>query len=73
MAFFVQLAVALVLDVIAYALMPKSSQKTTPQTLENPTADAGREVPILFGEILMKSANCLWFGDKSQQSYTISA
>lgn len=33
--------------------------------MESPTAEAGRPIAVVFGEILVKSPNFLWYGDKS--------
>lgn len=28
-----------------------------------PTAEEGREIPVIFGEVLITGANCVWYGD----------
>lgn len=74
-AFLILLAIVVVLTVIAYLLMPKPKQpKPAAATdLENPTAEAGREIPILFGTKTIKGLNVLDFTDKSIQSYDVKA
>jgi hypothetical protein len=50
---------------ISYALMPKPKgniQKA--QTLETPTIDAGRSVPVVFGRVRVKSPNILYMGGR---------
>lgn len=51
--------------VIAYAMSPKP---TTPKPsgfddVTAPTAEDGREVPVLFGTRVMEGPNCVWYGD----------
>jgi len=75
MAFFVLLAIVVAALVISYALMPKPKQPKPPavQDLDNPTAEAGREIPVVFGTITVKALNVLDFTDKSIHSYEIKA
>lgn len=50
---------------VAYALAPKPPSPTPP-TLEDfqvPTAEDGRPVPVVFGEVWITGPNVLWFGD----------
>ena len=65
MSFLVQLAIAIVLALISYALTPKpkAPKDSSIGDLEAPTADAGRPIPVVFGEVTIKSPNCLWYGD----------
>lgn len=65
MGFFLQLIVGLALMVLSYLIMPKPKMDDKSITeAEDPTADAGRPIPVLFGTKTIKSPNCLWFGDK---------
>jgi hypothetical protein len=47
---------------IAYATMPKPKE---PQlgTVESPTAEEGRAIPVLFGTRWIKQTNVVWYGD----------
>lgn len=74
-SFFIQLAVGLVLMVIAYALAPKPKrdQPDATRDLDNPTAETGRPVPVVFGTITVKSANVLWYGDKRKRERMVKA
>jgi hypothetical protein len=60
--FFIAFAVLLV---ATYAFAPKPP--TTPpaglDTIKVPTAEEGREIPILFGTRIVRSANVVWYGD----------
>lgn len=73
-AFLLSLAVSVAIALIAYAFMPKP-KKTTPdmaRDLEMPTADAGRPVPVVFGEGTIKSPNTLWYGEPSTEDIEVS-
>ena len=68
MAWFVQLLIGLALNIIAYLIMPKPKAPQPPevQDLNDPTAEAGRPVPVLFGTMTIKGLNILWSGEKSR-------
>lgn len=71
----VTLIVGVALNVASYLLTPKTktSKPDAVQDMDNPTAEAGREIPVVFGTMCVKSPNCLWFGDKSTFTYTVTA
>lgn len=51
--------------VAAYAMMPKP-QSQPPAGLNDikaPTAEEGREIPVLFGTRLLEGPNVVWYGD----------
>ncbi len=75
MGFWVALAVALVVQVIAYLLMPKPKNTTNRQSqdLREPTAEAGMPIPVAFGEIRIQSPNVLYYGDISKNEYEVKA
>lgn len=59
------IAVFVVSFVVAYATMPKP-QSTKPAgfaDLQVPTAEEGREIPVLFGTRDINSPNVVWYGD----------
>ncbi len=66
MGIFVQLLVGIALNVIGYLLMPKPKPPKPPELedLENPTAEAGRPIPVVFGSVTVSGLNILWYGDK---------
>lgn len=47
---------------IAYMRIPKS-QKPVVGTVESPTAEEGRPIPILFGERDITQSNVVYYGD----------
>lgn len=63
MWFFV--AIFVVALVVAFAMRPKP-QTQKPASLEDftvPTAEEGREIPVLFGTRLIEGSNLVWYGD----------
>jgi hypothetical protein len=58
------IAVFIVALVVAYASMPKP-QNQKPAGLgdiETPTAEVGREIPVLFGTRDLNGPNVVWYG-----------
>lgn len=74
-AWIIAVVVSLALSVLAYFLAPKPKQQTpdNAKEMDNPTADAGRPIPVVFGEMIVKSPNCLWYGDKQMVEYEVRA
>jgi hypothetical protein len=59
------IAVFVVALVVAYATMPKP-QSQPPAGLgavKAPTAEEGREIPVLFGTRDLEGPNVVWYGD----------
>ncbi len=52
--------------VVSYLLAPKPKQPkpTSLDDLKEPTAEAGRPIPVLFGSKRLTGLNILWYGDK---------
>lgn len=50
--------------VLAYAFMPKPQAQKPPGMGEvtAPTAEVGREIPVLFGERDIEGPNVVWYG-----------
>lgn len=73
-AWFLALLIGLALNIVAYLLMPKpkTAKPEAAKDLDDPTAEAGRPVPVPFGTITIKSANVLWFGDKGMRTYKVN-
>ncbi|WP_281686699.1 hypothetical protein [Pseudomonas citronellolis] len=61
----VQLAIAVAMMVISYAMTASMNQSMKPEagSLDIPTADEGDNVPVVFGENLLKNSNVIWYGD----------
>ena len=74
-SFIAMLAISIALSYLAYLLAPKPKQPTAApaQDMEAPTADAGRPMPVIFGECTIKGLNILGYWDKQTRTYKVSA
>lgn len=74
-AWWVVLAISLAVQIAAYIIMPKpkAPKPEAAQDLQNPTAEAGRPIPVIFGTLTVKGPNILWFGDKTIRTYKMKA
>lgn len=66
-------AVASVAISLLLAPKIKTPKPEAAKDLEDPTAEAGRPVPVVFGTVTIKGLNLLWYGDKSQRTYKVKA
>lgn len=74
MAFFLNLLIALALMVVAYLIMPKpKAQQPEIQDMDDPVAEAGKPLPVLFGTKMIKGINVLWFGEKRTKTRKVKA
>lgn len=73
--FLVQIVVGIGLQVLGYLLMgaPKQSKPEAAKDMEAPTAEGGRPIPVLFGEMEITGLNIIWFGQKETHSYEVNA
>lgn len=73
MAWFVQLLIGLVINIIAYLIMPKPKQPRpeAAKDLENPVAEAGKPLPVVSGSVTVKGMNILYFGENRTVNRTI--
>lgn len=57
----------IVLSVVAYVLTPKPKIENQPPAglgdIKAPTAEEGREIPVLFGTRDLEAPNVVWYGD----------
>lgn len=58
-------AVFIVALVVSYAMTPKPQSKPPAGLgdIKAPTAEEGREIPVLFGTRDLESPNVVWYGD----------
>jgi hypothetical protein len=65
------LAAAVASVVLSLLLMPKPKAPRPEATsdLDNPVAEAGKPIPVVFGTVTVKGLNVLWFGDKGRRTY----
>ena len=68
MAWFVQLIIGLAFLVASYLLAPKIKKSKGPafEDPEDPQAEAGIPIPILFGRKRKRALNCIALADKSK-------
>lgn len=72
-AWFLWLLVGLALNIVAYLLMPKpkTAKPEAAKDMDNPTAEAGRPIPVVMGTITVKGLNVLDFRDKNKNTYKV--
>jgi hypothetical protein len=65
MGWFIQLLVAIGLQILGYMLAPKPPGQKPPSLadIRKPTAEAGRPIPVLFGTRTIEGPNNIWSGD----------
>ncbi|QIN95185.1 hypothetical protein DLP3_022 [Stenotrophomonas phage vB_SmaS_DLP_3] len=64
----VQVVVMIVVAIIAaFAMQPKTQQPkaATIDDFDMPTAEDGKEAPVMFGDNWTEDPNVLWYGDLS--------
>lgn len=69
----IQLIIAIVMAVVSYLITPRPDAKLSNALdgLDTPTAEAGKEIPVIFGTVTVKSLNTLWVGEKGQRKYKV--
>lgn len=65
--FLIQLLVGVGLQLIGYLIMPKPAGPKPPsmEDYQDPTAEAGRPIPVVFGSITVSGLNNMGHWDKS--------
>lgn len=73
--FLVALLISVAISVVSYLIAPKPkiAKPEAAKEMEDPVAEAGMEIPVLFGTLTKTQPNILWFGDKSLRTYKIDA
>lgn len=71
--FLIQLAIMVALQLVSALLRPKPKRQKSEaaKDLEDPVAEAGKPIPIIFGPITVKGLNVLDFRDKSTNVYKV--
>lgn len=74
-AWFLALLIGLALNIVAYLIMPrpKQAKPEAAKDMDDPTADAGRPMPWIFGTVMVKGLNVLKFTDKNTRTYSVNA
>lgn len=75
MGFWIAFIVALVINIVSYMLMPKPKQPRpdAAKDMDDPVAQAGMPIPVVFGTVTLKGLNVLWSGEKLTRSYSVKA
>lgn len=73
--FLVQLIIGVGLQIVGYLLMgkPKAMKPDAVQDLESPTAEGGRPIPVVFGEMEITGLNILYYCDKESRTYEVKS
>ena len=71
--FLIQIGIALALSALSYVIAPKpkvpnSARGDPTREFDDPTADVGRPIPVVFGTVNVKSPNILFFTDKASRA-----
>jgi len=74
MAWFINLLIGIALNIIAYVLLPRPKQPKPPaaRDQDNPVAEAGKPLPVVFGSITVKGLNYLGYWDKDIRTRQVS-
>lgn len=72
-AWFVPLLLSVALSVISYLIMPKpkAAKPQAAKDMDSPTSEAGRELPVVFGTLTVKSPNALDSSEKNIRTYEV--
>lgn len=75
MAVFVAIAAAVAAVALSLIFMPKPKRTRPDETkdLENPVAEAGKPIPVIFGTLTVKGLNVLWYGNKGTKTKKVKA
>ena len=71
----VSLLISVAMSVVSYVLMPKpkTSSGDTTKEMDDPVAEAGKPISMVFGTMTKKELNVLGFWDKSFRKYKVDA
>ena len=48
---------------VALAPIPPEAKPASLSDVDVPTAEEGRPIPVVFGTVLLRGANVVWYGD----------
>jgi len=67
MTLWVYLVLFIISTVLSYVLAPKpADMNAAPASLKDfsvPTAEEGRPIPVVFGTVVIREPNVVWYGD----------
>lgn len=71
----IALIISTALQVLSYVITPrpKAPKPEAAQQAENPTAEAGRPLPKMWGSMRVSATNIIGYWDKTTGTYQVSA
>jgi hypothetical protein len=75
MPWWIVIVAAIAAVALSYLLLPrpKTPKPDALSDYDDPTAEAGRPIPVVFGTVTVKGLNLLWFGDKGVKVRKVKA
>ena len=73
MAWWIAIALYAATTILSYIFRPKPEGPAELDEFDFPTADNQRPIPVIFGTVLLRSPNVLWYGDLRTQEVTKNA
>lgn len=73
MQILITIGILIVSSFLAAALAPKPPKQKAAllEEFDVPTAEEGREIPDVFGTVLIRDPNVLWYGDLGVKKVTV--
>lgn len=67
---FFQIFAFIISSLLSAALAPKppAPKAASLSDFSVPTAEEGRPIPVIFGTVVVKGANCVWYGDLGKKA-----
>lgn len=71
---FTQLIIGVGMQIVGTLLAPRPERPKPPSLKDygEPTADAARPIPVVFGTVEIKGLNSLWWGEKTIHKREVS-
>lgn len=71
----IAIAAAVAAVALSILFMPRPHKQKPDETkdLDNPVAEAGKPIPVIFGTLTVKGLNVLWFGNKASKTKKVKA
>ena len=73
--FLAMIAISIAISIVSYLLAPKpkTTKNQQSQDLREPVAEAGKPIPVAFGEVTVMSPNVMYYGDVGKIQYEVDA
>lgn len=72
-AFLIPLLISLAVSAVSYLIMPKPKAPKPPAVTQadSPTSEAGKPIPVVFGDITVTETNVLGYMDSTYREYEV--